>query len=59
MQSQQIDLTTIKDINELKVMAYEAIKVLTNAQQNVQMIEARIAQLQEAPKDEPKPETKK
>lgn len=59
MQPQQTDLTKIDNIQELEALAYQQIKILNQAQTNIQIIEQRINQLQEAPKDEPKPETKK
>ena len=44
-----MDLTTITDIDKLKALAYDQIQLLNQAQQNLQMINARIQQLQEAP----------
>jgi hypothetical protein len=49
MQPQQTDLTKIDDIDKLKSMAYEQIKLLNQAQNNIQVIEQRISQLELTP----------
>jgi hypothetical protein len=55
MQPQPTDLTKIDDIDKLKAMAYEQIKLLNQTQNNIQMIEQRITQLE----NEPKPKNEK
>lgn len=42
-----MDVNTINDINALKAMAYDAISQKENAEQNLQVINNRIAVLQQ------------
>jgi competence CoiA-like predicted nuclease len=49
---EQINLETITDIKELQSMAYPQIKLLNQAQNNVQVLEQRIAQLQSQSTDD-------
>lgn len=49
---EQINLETITDIKELQSMAYQQIKLLNQAQNNVQVLEQRIAQLQSQSTDD-------
>ena len=45
----QIDLTTIDNLDRLKSMAYDQMAQLEGIQQNLRAINQRIAQLQEQP----------
>lgn len=41
-----MDLLVITDVKELKALAFDQIKVLEQAQQNLQLLQTRITQLQ-------------
>lgn len=38
-----MDITTITDLNELKALAYDQLRLLELAQNNLQLVESRIA----------------
>lgn len=50
-----MDINTITDLNVLKAIAYDQVKTLTQAQQNLQIIEKRIVELQNLPQTKPEP----
>lgn len=52
-----MDITKITDVKELKSMAYDQMAVLEQAQQNLRLINGRIAELGN-PKGEEKPKDK-
>jgi len=45
-----MDLTTISDIDKLKSLAFDAIQAIEIQQRNLQAIQTRIQQVQDAPK---------
>lgn len=45
-----MDITKITDIDRLKSLAYDQMQLLNQSQQNLQVINARIQQVQEEPK---------
>lgn len=54
---QPTDLRQITDIKELESLAYRQIKTLEISQRNLQMIEARIAEVSQPPAELPVDET--
>lgn len=49
----QTDLNQITDVQELEAMAYRQVKFLNQTQTNIQLIEQRIAQVQESQDKQP------
>lgn len=41
-----MDLSTIKNVNELKAMAYDQLVILENAQNNLKLINQRLAEVE-------------
>lgn len=48
-QGDNMDISSIKDINELKALAYDTLLAVEQQQQNLRLLQERIAQLTQSP----------
>lgn len=56
---ESVDINTINDLKELKSMAYDTLAGIERLQQNLKLINNRIAQVVDEPEDDGKSQDKK
>lgn len=49
-----MDISTVSDANQLKAMAYDTMQIIEVQQNNLRLIQQRLAELEQAPADEKK-----